>query len=139
MTAKAERTINDEKSIFKVQSQLDTATQDYEYLNNALKTQLPVFFRLQYDFILPIFEHMFHLQCKIFGMIYARCHELLTANEAHFVTHAMPVVEGFEWRLTQFNAQTEIENMDLLKSGGKAWLSGKESFLKEITRFGNNI
>ncbi|KAI7867905.1 uncharacterized protein EV154DRAFT_540912 [Mucor mucedo] len=123
LTAKAERTLSEEKSIFKVQSQLETATQDYDYLNNALKAQLPAFFRLQYEFIQPIFEHMFHLQCKIFGMIYARCYELLTANEAHFVTHAMSVDEGFRWRIAQFNAQAEIENMDLLKSGGKAWLS----------------
>lgn len=125
LNAKAERTMNEEKSIFKIQSQLDTATQDYDYLNNALKSQLPVFFRLQNDFVQPIFEHMFHLQCRIFGMIYARCYELVTANEGHFVTHAMSVDEGFRWRLTQFNAQAEIENMDLLKSGGKAWLSGK--------------
>lgn len=126
MTSKTERTLNEEKSVFKIQSQLDTATQDYDYLNNALKSQLPIFFRLQFDFIQPIFEHMFHLQCKIFGMIYARCYELLTANDGHFVTHEMAVDAGFQWRLQQFNAQTEIENMDLLKAGGKAWLSGKE-------------
>lgn len=123
LTAKAERTLNEEKSIFKIQSQLDTATQDYEYLNNALKSQLPLFFRLQFDFIQPIFEHMYHLQCKIFGMIYARCYELLTANDGYFVTHEMAVEAGFQWRLQQFDARSEIENMDLLKSGGKAWLS----------------
>lgn len=125
LTAKAERTLNEEKSIFKVQAQLDTATQDYDYLNSALKTQLPMFFHMQFDFIQPIFEHMYHLQCKIFGMIYARCYELMTANEHHFVTHAMTVEAGYEWRKQQFDAQAEIQNMDLLKSGGKAWLSGK--------------
>lgn len=139
LTAKAERTLSEEKSIFKVQSQLETATQDYDYLNNALKAQLPAFFRLQYEFIQPIFEHMFHLQCKIFGMIYARCYELLTANEAHFVTHAMSVDEGFRWRIAQFNAQAEIENMDLLKSGGKAWLSGKWFCLQKNIYHGTNF
>jgi amphiphysin len=125
LTSKAERSLSEEKSIFKVQSQLDTATQDYDYLNNALKSQLPVFLKLQFDFIQPIFEHMFHLQCKIFGMIYARCYELVTANEHHFITHAMAVDAGFQWRKDQYDVQQEIQNMDLLKSGGKAWLSGK--------------
>lgn len=129
LITKTERTLNEEKSIFKIQSQLDTATQDYDYLNNALKSQLPLFFRLQFDFIQPIFEHMYHLQCKIFGMVYARCYELLTANEAYFVTHEMAVEAGFQWRIQQFDARSEIENMDLLKSGGKAWLSGKKKIL----------
>ena len=125
LTTKAERSLSEEKSIFKVQSQLDTATQDYEYLNNALKTELPQFLSLQHAFVQPIFEHMYHLQCKIFGMIYARCYELMSANEHHFITHEMTVEAGFQWRKEQYDVQAEIQNMDLLKSGGKAWLSGK--------------
>lgn len=123
LTSKAERSMNDEKSIFRVQSQLDTATQDYEYLNNMLKSQLPIFLNLQFEFIQPIFEHIFHLQAKIFGMIYARCYELITANEQHFVTQGMSVEAGYQWRKEQYDVQAEIQDLDLLKSGGKAWLS----------------
>jgi amphiphysin len=124
LNAKAERSLSEEKNIYKVQSQLDTATQDYEYLNNALKSQLPVFFQMLFQFIQPIFEHLYHLQNKIFGLIYARCYELVTTNEQYFVTHAMDIEAGYNWRKQQFDAQAEIQNMDLLKSGGKAWLSG---------------
>ncbi|KAG1062891.1 hypothetical protein G6F42_027316 [Rhizopus arrhizus] len=67
LNVKTERTMNEEKAIFKVQSQLDTATQDYEYLNNALKEQLPAFFQMLFQLIQPIFEHMYNLQCKIYA------------------------------------------------------------------------
>ncbi|KAF1799757.1 hypothetical protein FB192DRAFT_1139004 [Mucor lusitanicus] len=123
LTVKTERTMNEEKAIFKVQSQLDTATQDYDYLNNALKEQLPAFFQMLIHLIQPIFEHMYNLQCKIYGMIYARCYELVTANEQYFVTHAMDLEAGYNWRKQQHDVQAEIQNMDLLKSGGKAWLT----------------
>ncbi|KAL9547055.1 hypothetical protein MBANPS3_006364 [Mucor bainieri] len=123
LNVKTERTMNEEKAIFKVQSQLDTATQDYEYLNNALKEQLPAFFQMLIQLIQPIFEHMYNLQCKIYGMIYARCCELVTANEQYFVTHAMDLEAGYNWRKQQHDVQAEIQNMDLLKSGGKAWLT----------------
>ncbi|KAK4511003.1 uncharacterized protein ATC70_012208 [Mucor velutinosus] len=123
LNVKTERTMNEEKAIFKVQSQLDTATQDYEYLNNALKEQLPAFFQMLIQLVQPIFEHMYNLQCKIYGMIYARCYELVTANEQYFVTHAMDLEAGYNWRKQQHDVQAEIQNMDLLKSGGKAWLT----------------
>ncbi|KAL7321437.1 BAR adaptor protein Hob1 [Mucor circinelloides] len=123
LQVKTERTMNEEKAIFKVQNQLDTATQDYEYLNNALKEQLPAFFQMLFQLIQPIFEHMYNLQCKIYGMIYARCYELVTANEQYFVTHAMELEAGYNWRKQQHDVQAEIQNMDLLKSGGKAWLT----------------
>ncbi|KAI8971238.1 hypothetical protein BDB01DRAFT_845233 [Pilobolus umbonatus] len=123
LTVKEQRTFNDEKAILKLQNQLDIATKDYEYLNNALKQDLPSFFLLQHQFMQPIFTSMYYLQNKIYGMIYARTFELLNANEQHFVTHAMGIEEGFNWRKGQYNAQEEIESLDLLKSGGKAWLT----------------
>ncbi|KAI8643795.1 hypothetical protein BD408DRAFT_451027 [Parasitella parasitica] len=123
LNAKTERTISEDKAIFKVQSQLETATQDYEYLNNNLKQQLPTFFQMLIQLIQPIFEQMYNLQCKIYGMIYARCYELVTANEQHFITHAMDLEAGYNWRKQQHDVQAEIQNMDLLKSGGKAWLT----------------
>ncbi|CAO3597629.1 unnamed protein product [Absidia cylindrospora] len=122
LKVKEERSFNEEKQIYKVESQLETATQDYQYLNDMLKQQLPQFFHLKTQFIVPVYEHLFYLQCRIYGMIYARCHELLHANEQHFLTHEMGIEQGFQWREQQYSARSELENMDLLKSGGKAWL-----------------
>ncbi|CDH55384.1 bar adaptor protein [Lichtheimia corymbifera JMRC:FSU:9682] len=123
LKAKEERSFSEEKQIFKVENQLETATQDYEYLNDMLKSELPKFFAMKAQFIQPVFDHLYFMQCKVYGMIYARCYELINANQSHFMTHAMPIEAGYEWRKSQFDARAELENLDLLKSGGKAWLS----------------
>ncbi|KAI7857083.1 hypothetical protein BDC45DRAFT_501642 [Circinella umbellata] len=123
LKTKEERSFNEEKQIFKVEAQFETATQDYEYLNDMLKQELPRFFHLKAQFIEPIFENFYFMQCKIYGMIYARCYELINANTQHFITHEMTVEDGFEWRKQQRDMRAEMESLDLLKSGGKAWLS----------------
>ena len=88
-----------------------------------LKQELPRFFHLKAQFIEPVFENFYSMQCKIYGMIYARCYELINANTQHFITPEMTVQDGFEWRRQQRDMRAEVENLDLLKSGGKAWLS----------------
>ncbi|GAA5800775.1 hypothetical protein HPULCUR_006213 [Helicostylum pulchrum] len=123
ITTKTERSFSEEKQIFKIQQQLDTATQDYNYLNDMLKSELPRFFQLKTDFIQPVFENLFNMQARIYGMIYARCYELLNQNMEAFMTNTMGIEEGYNWRRQQRDVRAEIENMDLLKSGGKAWLA----------------
>ncbi|KAI8880255.1 BAR-domain-containing protein [Backusella circina FSU 941] len=123
LNTKTERSFSEEKQIFKIQSQLDTATQDYEYLNNMLKSELPKFFHLKSTFITPVFESLYNMQCRIYGMIYARCYELLNQNMGAFVSNTMGIEEGYNWRKTQRDARAELENTDLLKGGGKAWLA----------------
>lgn len=120
---KTERSFSEEKQIFKIQSQLDTATQDYNYLNDMLKSELPRFFELKSSFIQPVFENLFNMQSRIYGMIYARCFELLNQNLEAFITNTMGIEEGYNWRKQQRDVRAELENMDLLKSGGKAWLA----------------
>lgn len=123
INSKTERSFSEEKQIFKIQAQLDTATQDYNYLNDMLKAELPRFFELKSSFIQPVFENLYNMQSRIYGMIYARCFELLNQNMEAFMTHTMGIEEGYNWRKQQRDVRAEIENMDLLKSGGKAWLA----------------
>ncbi|CAO3638152.1 unnamed protein product [Mucor hiemalis] len=63
------------------------------------------------------------MQSRIYGMIYARCFELLNQNMEAFITNTMGIEEGYNWRKQQRDVRAELENMDLLKSGGKAWLA----------------
>ncbi|KAI7899026.1 uncharacterized protein BX663DRAFT_522875 [Cokeromyces recurvatus] len=120
---KQERSFSEEKQIFKVQSQLETATQDYNYLNDMLKQELPRFFQLKAQFIHPVFENLYNMQSRIYGIIYARCYELLNQNLGSFVTNTMGIEEGYNYRKSQRDVRSEYENLDLLKSGGKAWLA----------------
>lgn len=88
-----------------------------------LKAELPQFFQLKASFIQPVFENLYNMQCRIYGMIYARCYELLNQNVQVFVTNTMGIEEGYNFRKSQRDVRAEMENMDLLKSGGKAWLA----------------
>ncbi|ORZ25777.1 hypothetical protein BCR42DRAFT_400900 [Absidia repens] len=123
LNTKQDRSFSDEKQIFKTETALETATQDYEYLNNMLKEQLPHYFQLQAYFIQPVFENLYQVQAKIYGIIYSRYYELMHANPQHFITNQMGIEDGFEYRKSQYDVRAEMENMDLLKAGGKAWLS----------------
>lgn len=107
-----------------MEQSLEKATEDYNYLNDMLKAELPRFFHLKAMLIEPLLEHFYNMQCKIYGMIYARCYELLNANLNYFVTHSMSLQDGYNWHKSQRDMQKEMENLDLLKSGGKAWLKG---------------
>jgi amphiphysin len=67
-------------------------------------------------------------------MIYARCYELLNQNMNAFISNTMGIEEGYNWRKTQRDARAELENTDLLKAGGKAWLAGKKKKKKKKKR-----
>lgn len=88
-----------------------------------LKSELPRFFQLKSSFIQPIFENLYNMQARIYGMIYARCYELLNQNLDTFITNTYGIEEGYNYRKSQRDVRAEFENMDLLKSGGKAWLA----------------
>ncbi|KAI7897588.1 uncharacterized protein BX663DRAFT_444772 [Cokeromyces recurvatus] len=137
LQAKTEKTLNEEKSLLKVQAQHEIATQDYEYLNNLLKEQLPDFLILLKTLMESIFQSLYQLQEQIYRMIYARCDELVRANETHFVTYAMSVDEGYQWKKSQFDTPTEIQNMDIFKSGGKLSLQERAS-LKQQKIYGQH-
>jgi amphiphysin len=147
LKVKAEKTISEEKQVYKVcvtitttksmschwltlifrrqlESQLDIATQDYEYLNGILKEDLPRIIQLRTQLVDPMFQEFYFLQCRIYGMLLARMQEVISTNGLHFETLTMGVEEGFEARLSQFNARTELEESGLLKQGGRAWLGG---------------
>ncbi|KAI8584386.1 hypothetical protein K450DRAFT_219612 [Umbelopsis ramanniana AG] len=122
LKGKAEKTISEEKQIYKLESQLDIATQDYEYLNGIIKEELPRIIQLRTSLVDPMFQEFYFLQCQIYGMLLARMQEVISTNGLHFETLTMGVEEGFNERLNKFNARTELEESGLLKQGGRAWL-----------------
>lgn len=62
---KKEKSLNDEKNLFKVEQDFEAATQDYEHHNNALKQELPRFFELSTAFITPLFQSFYFLQLQV--------------------------------------------------------------------------
>jgi amphiphysin len=60
---KKEKTLKDEQNLFKLEQDAEVATNEYEYVNSALKEDLPRFFVLATRFIDPLFHSFFYMQC----------------------------------------------------------------------------
>ncbi|KAI8984116.1 hypothetical protein BDF20DRAFT_858032 [Mycotypha africana] len=103
---------HDEKLIFKVQAQLETATVEYDTLNQSLKDQLPIFFHFfQYQVIQPIFERLYTLQHAFYYTLSTYWDDLMLANENYFTTQKMS-----EDEITKQLATLEIFCLDKTSS-----------------------
>ncbi|KAG2220565.1 hypothetical protein INT45_008746 [Circinella minor] len=114
----ADKTPSEDKQVYKLEGQLETATQDYRYLNDMLKQDLMRFFQLASSFITPIQEHFYNIQCRVIGGMYGRIYEVIDNHRDYFVTLEMELEQGYQWRINQRDIKSEIEQIDVLKKGG---------------------
>lgn len=59
---KKEKTLKDEQNLFKLEQEFEAVSADYEYFNNALKEELPVFFEKVKALISPLFHSFYYMQ-----------------------------------------------------------------------------
>ncbi|KAK9355700.1 BAR domain-containing protein [Lipomyces doorenjongii] len=69
---KKEKTLKDEKTLYKVENDVEIATQEYNYYNDLLKDDLPKLFQLETEFIRPLFQSFYYMQLNIFYTLYER-------------------------------------------------------------------
>ncbi|KAK9468741.1 hypothetical protein V1512DRAFT_285032 [Lipomyces arxii] len=69
---KREKTLKDEKQLYKVENDYDIALQEYNYYNDMLKEDLPKLFALETEFIKPLFQSFYYMQLNIFYTLYER-------------------------------------------------------------------
>jgi len=63
---KKEKSLNDEKNLFKLEQDFEVATNEYDYINNMLKQDLPRFMQLGTQFIDPLFHSFYYMQLNIY-------------------------------------------------------------------------
>lgn len=73
---KKEKTVKDEEKQYNAQAEVEVAQQEYDYYNELLKTELPILFQMQSDFIKPLFVSFYYMQLNIFYTLYIRMEEL---------------------------------------------------------------
>ncbi|KAG0214139.1 hypothetical protein BGX28_002655 [Mortierella sp. GBA30] len=106
---KKERTLSDEKQIYKLESQLEVATADYEGLNGLLREELPGFFYYKTQLLEPIFHSFFYLQLRIYNIMLDRIGPLAGSG---YYDLSRDVVQGYEAR-RQDTAPT-VESVELI-------------------------
>lgn len=73
---KKEPTAKDEERLYKAQAQVEVAQQEYDYYNDLLKTQLPILFSLEAEFVKPLFVSFYFMQLNIFYTLYNRLQDM---------------------------------------------------------------
>ncbi|EJD04441.1 BAR-domain-containing protein [Fomitiporia mediterranea MF3/22] len=66
---KKEKSLSDEKNLFKLEQDFEVATNEYEYINNAMKQDLPRFMVLSAQFVDPLYNSFYYMQLNIFYML----------------------------------------------------------------------
>ncbi|QHS72579.1 amphiphysin [Saccharomyces paradoxus] len=73
---KKEPTAKDEERLYKAQAQVEVAQQEYDYYNDLLKTQLPILFSLEAEFVKPLFVSFYFMQLNIFYTLYNKLQDM---------------------------------------------------------------
>ncbi|KAK1924314.1 hypothetical protein DB88DRAFT_463882 [Papiliotrema laurentii] len=63
---KKEKSLSDEKNLFKVEQDFELASEEYEHYNNMLKTELPQFIAMGTRFIDPLFHSFYYMQLNVY-------------------------------------------------------------------------
>ncbi|RXK37065.1 hypothetical protein M231_05653 [Tremella mesenterica] len=69
---KKEKSLSDEKNLFKVEQDFELASGEYEHYNNLLKTELPQFLVLATRFIDPLFHSFYYMQLNVYYIMMDR-------------------------------------------------------------------
>lgn len=62
---KKEKSLKDEKSLYKAENDAEQATQEYNQYNDLLKEELPKLFELEAEFIRPLFQSFYYMQLNV--------------------------------------------------------------------------
>lgn len=73
---KKDKTLKDEKAMYRAEADCEQATQDYNYFNDLLKDELPKLFALEREFIKPLFQSFYYMQLNVFYTLHERMQRL---------------------------------------------------------------
>ncbi|KAF9891899.1 hypothetical protein FE257_002862 [Aspergillus nanangensis] len=89
---KKDKSLKDEKALYKAENDVEQATQEFNYYNDLLKEELPKLFALEAEFIRPLFQSFYYMQLNVFYTL----HDKMQGMNIDYFNLAMDVEEGFE-------------------------------------------
>jgi amphiphysin len=111
---KKEKTLKDEKALFKAENDVEQATQDYEYFNDLLKDELPKLFALEAEFIRPLFQSFYYMQLNVFYTL----HEKMQGINIGYFDLNLDIEEAFEAKRGDVKEQAEALSIVHFKTTG---------------------
>ncbi|TVY59627.1 Regulator of cytoskeleton and endocytosis [Lachnellula suecica] len=113
---KKDKSLKDEKAMYKAENDVEQATQEFEYFNNLLKDELPKLFTLEREFIRPLFQSFYYMQLNVFYTL----HEKMQGCDIGYFNLQLDVQEGFEAKRGDIQEKAEALAITKFKTtGGK--------------------
>lgn len=106
---KKEKSLKDEKALFKAESDVEQATQDFDYFNNLLKDELPKLFTLEAEFIRPLFQSFYYMQLNVFYTL----HEKMQGINIGYFDLTLDIEAAFEKK--REGVQESAESLSIVK------------------------
>ncbi|KAH8671011.1 BAR domain-containing protein [Xylariales sp. PMI_506] len=112
---KKEKTAKDEKAMWKAEADVENATQEFNYFNDLLKEELPRLFRLEREFIQPLFQSFYYMQLNIFYTL----HERMQRCDIGYFDLTLDLDEAFEQKRGDIQEQAEKLTIVRYKTSGR--------------------
>jgi amphiphysin len=111
---KKDKTLKDEKAMYRAEADVEQATQDYNYFNDLLKDELPKLFRLEREFIKPLFQSFYYMQLNVFYTL----HERMQRIDIGYFDLTLDIEAAFEKKRGDVQAQAEAISITKFKTTG---------------------
>ncbi|KIJ68786.1 hypothetical protein HYDPIDRAFT_107035 [Hydnomerulius pinastri MD-312] len=110
---KKEKSLSDEKNLFKLEQDFEIATNEYDYINNSLKEDLPRFMQLSTQFIDPLFHSFYYMQLNIYYLFLEKMHSF--AEGRYDVTNCPGSQIQSDYENNRTDAWSQIEDLNITK------------------------
>ncbi|KAG9242666.1 reduced viability upon starvation protein-like protein [Calycina marina] len=111
---KKEKTLKDEKALYKAENDCEQATQEYNYFNDLLKDELPKLFSLEREFIRPLFQSFYYMQLNVFYTL----HEKMQGCDIGYFNLTLDIEEAFEAKRGEIQQAAEALSIVKFKTTG---------------------
>jgi amphiphysin len=110
---KKDKSLKDEKALYKSESDVEGATQEYNYYNDLLKDELPKLFGLEAEFIRPLFQSFYYMQLNVFYTL----HDRMQGMQIDYFDLSLDVEEAYEKKRGNVKEQAEALSIVHFKTG----------------------
>ena len=111
---KKEKSLKDEKALYKAENDMEQATQEFNYFNDLLKDELPKLFSLEREFIRPLFQSFYYMQLNVFYTL----HEKMQNIDIGYFNLTLDIEEAFEAKRGDIREQAEGLSIVRFKTTG---------------------
>jgi len=111
---KKDKSLKDEKALYKAENECEQATQEFNYFNDLLKTELSKLFELEREFIRPLFQSFYYMQLNVFYTL----HEKMQSIDIGYFNLTLDIEDAFEAKRGDVREQVEGLSIVRFKTNG---------------------